>query len=192
MRKLLHRFLASSRGIAAIEFAMIAPILVVLLLATFDAGRAIAVYIKVRSAVFTLAAITNQYTTGTNGIASADMTAITGSTTAVFAPYSSTPAVVTITQIKETSATAAVVSWSYSVNGTAYTQGATWTKLPSQFTASKACNSFPCYFIYAEVSYKYTPTFGAFVTGSLKMSDNLYAVPRSSTCVQYLSVPASC
>ena len=192
MRKIFHRFLTSKRGVAAIEFAMIAPILVFLLLATFDAGRAIAIYIKVRSASFTLAAITNQYTTGNNGIASADMTAIAGSTTAVFAPYSSAPAVVTISQIKETSATNAVVSWSYSVGGTAYAQGASWSKLPSQFTASNACNSYPCYFIFAEVSYKYTPVFASFITGTLKLADNLYAVPRSSVCVQYLSVPGTC
>ena len=66
---------------------MILPVLVIMLLATFDAGRAIAVYMKVRTATFTLAGITNQYST-TSPIQSADMTAITGATTAVLAPYS--------------------------------------------------------------------------------------------------------
>ena len=40
---------------------MVLPVLLLMLLATFDAGRAIAIYMKVRSATYTLAAITNQY-----------------------------------------------------------------------------------------------------------------------------------
>ena len=191
--RLIRRFAASTRGLAAIEFAMMAPLLLVFFLATFDAGRAIAVYMKVRAAAFTLASITNQYTTSTNGIQTADMTAIANSSSAVLAPFPSAAAVEKITQIKATSLTAATVSWSYSLNGTAYTQGAAWT-LPSQFTATggNACNSFPCYYVYAEVSYTYTPMFGSFVTGPITLKDNVYVTPRSSVCIQYNSIPSTC
>ena len=186
-----RRFAASTRGVAATEFALIVPMLLILFLASFDGARAIAVYMKVRAATYTLASITNQYTTSTNGIQTADMTAITGSSAAVLAPYSGSPVVEKITQIKATSASVAKVSWSYSLNGTAYTAGATWT-LPSQFTTTNACNSYPCYFIYAEVSYTYTPAFGYFVTGPITLKDNLYATPRSSVCIQYNSTPSTC
>jgi Flp pilus assembly protein TadG len=113
-----RRFVASTRGVAAIEFAMILPVMLILLLASFDGGRAIAVYMKVRSATYTLAAITNQYTT----IQSTDMASIVGATSVVLAPFSSSPVVVTISQIKVSSASKATVSWSYSLNGTALTQ----------------------------------------------------------------------
>ena len=83
-----HRFIASTRGVVAIEFAMILPVLLIALLATFDGGNAIAVYMKVRSATYILAAITNQYSI-TTPIQSTDMTAITGATAAVLSPYSS-------------------------------------------------------------------------------------------------------
>jgi Flp pilus assembly protein TadG len=192
LANIARRFCVSTRGLAAVEFAMIVPVLLLLFLASFDAGRAIAVYMKVRAATFTLATITNQYTTSTNGIQTADMTAITGSSAAVLAPYSGTPVVATITQIKATSANAAAVSWSYSLNGTAYAQGFAWTTLPSQFTSSNACNSYPCYLIYAEFSYTYTPTFGSFLTGPIALNDNLYVTPRSSVCIQYNNVPATC
>ena len=59
-----RRFGASTRGIAAVEFALILPVLMVLFLSTFDAANGIAVYMKVRSASYVLAAITNQYGTG--------------------------------------------------------------------------------------------------------------------------------
>jgi Flp pilus assembly protein TadG len=91
LASICRRFAASTRGIAAVEFAMIVPVLLLLFLASFDAGSAIAVYMKVRSATLTLATITNQYTTSSNAILAADMTAITGSTAAVLAPYSNTP-----------------------------------------------------------------------------------------------------
>jgi Flp pilus assembly protein TadG len=189
--RLARRFAASNRGLAAVEFAMIVPILLIMLLTTFDAGRAIAAYMKVRAAAFTLAAITNQYTTGTSGIASTNMTEITGSSSAVLAPYTGTT-VARVTQVKATSLTAATVSWSYATDGSQYTTGATWTTMPSQFKTTSACNSFPCYYIFSEIKYTYTPTFGYFLTGSIILQDNVYATPRSSTCIQYLSVPATC
>ena len=107
-------------------------------------------------------------------------------------PYSSTPLVAKITQIKMTSASAAVVSWSYSLNGTAYTAGSSWTKLPSQLTSTNACNSYPCYLIFSEVSYQYTPLLFSSILSSINLGDNLYVTPRSSPCVQYLGVPSTC
>jgi Flp pilus assembly protein TadG len=183
-----RRFVEAKRGVAAIEFAIVLPMLLIMALATFDAGRAIAIYMKVRAATFTLAAITNQFNNTTDPIQTTDMQAITGATAVVLAPYPSSPTVVTITQIKQTSATQAIVSWSYSVNGTAYTAGTTWTGLPSGLTTNNACGSYPCYFIFAQVSYTFTPSFGYFITGPLTFSDNLYATPRSSTCIVYVPV----
>src|SRR5262249_32577842 len=83
MLKLYKRFKASIDGVAAIEFAVIAPMLIVVLVESYDIGRAIAAYMKVRAATFTLASVTNQYGIGAYAIATTDMTAITGSAAAV-------------------------------------------------------------------------------------------------------------
>jgi Flp pilus assembly protein TadG len=177
-----RRFIVSRCGMAAIEFAMVLPVLLLLFLASFDAGNAIGTYMKVRSATYTLAAITNQYQT----VQSTDITTITGATTAVFAPYSSAPAIVTISQIKATSSSQAQVSWSYSpTSGYALAQGSAVTNLPANFGQNTCGSIYPCYVIMATVRYTYTPTFGYFITGTLALSDSLYATPRSSTCVQY-------
>jgi Flp pilus assembly protein TadG len=187
-----RRFGASTRGVAAIEFAMIMPVLLILFLGSFDAATGIAVYVKVRAATYSLAAITNQYGTGNSAISTTTMSAITGATSAVLAPYSGTPTVVVISQIKATSSTKATVSWSYSpTTGSALTQGATFT-LPTNFALNSCGGTYPCYMIYAQVSYTYTPAFGAFMTGPVVLSDSLYATPRVSSCVQYNSIPASC
>lgn len=188
----IRRFCARIDGVAAIEFALIAPFLLLTILSSYDIGRAFSVYIKVRSATATLATIANQYTTGTNDIEATDMQAITGATSAILSPFSASSTITKISQIKMTSANNATVSWSYATSGNAYATGSTWSVLPSQFKTTKPCNGFPCYLIFAEVSYTYTPLFGAAITGPISLSDNLYATPRSSACVQYLGSPSSC
>ncbi|MGB6889876.1 MAG: TadE/TadG family type IV pilus assembly protein, partial [Xanthobacteraceae bacterium] len=138
-RRLYYRFAASTRGVAAIEFAMVLPVLATLFLATLDGGRALAVYMKVRAATYSLDAIANQYKT----IASTDMTTIVGATATILAPYSSSPAIVTISQITVNSATNATVAWSYSLNGTALTPGNTFPfTLPTNLST---CGTYPCY-----------------------------------------------
>lgn len=176
-----RRFIASTRGVAAIEFAMIMPVLTVIFLGSYDGGRAIAVYMKVRSATYTLDAITNQYTT----IQSSDMQAIVGATSVVLAPYSSTPVVVVISQIKINTGGKATVSWSYALNGTALAQGSTVT-IPAGLVASgNTCGTYPCYLIFGQVSYTYTPLFGFFGSGGITLADSLYVTPRSSACIFY-------
>jgi Flp pilus assembly protein TadG len=184
MRKaaLLHRrFISSTRGIAAVEFAMILPVLCVLFLASFDGGRAIATYMKVRSATYALAAMTNQYTT----IASSDMTSILGAASVVMAPYSTATPNVTISQIQIDSKGKATIEWSANQGGTARTVGSTMT-LPTNIDVASS------YLIFAEISYSYTPMFGYFPGGTINFSDNLYTAPRSVSCIVYTPQSSTC
>ena len=181
MRKtshILRRFGRSTRGVAAIEFAAILPVLVVIFLATFDGGRAIATYMKVRAATYALASITNQYST----IASTDITAILGASSVIMAPYNASTPIVTVSQIEITSASNATIDWSATQGGTVR------TVVPSLPTALKTSTTYPVYLIYAEVSYAYTPLFGFFGSGGITFSDNLYTTPRGVSCIVYTPV----
>lgn len=175
LRRLHRRFVASTRAVAAIEFAMILPILMVLFLGSFDGGRAIAIYMKVRSATYALDAITNQYTT----LQASDMTGIMGAITQMMAPYPSAPAVITISQIKINASKNATYSFSVSQGGTAHGLGST-APVPSNLAIANT------YLIFAEVSYTYTPLYGYFSAGAIALSDNLYATPRSTACIIYV------
>jgi Flp pilus assembly protein TadG len=180
--QILRRFGRSTRGVAAIEFAAILPVLAIIFLATFDGGRAIAAYMKVRAATYALASITNQYST----IASTDMSSILGASSVIMAPYNSTTPVVTVSQIEITSSTNAIVEWSASQGGTAR------TAVPTLPTALKTSSTYPVYLIFAEVSYAYTPLFGFFGSGGIAFSDNLYVTPRSDSCISYTPSSATC
>jgi len=180
LTRISRRFAASTRGVAAIEFAMVLPVLAVIFLATIDGGRALAAYMKVRASTYALGAITNQYAT----IQSYDMTAILGATSVIMAPYSATPAV-TISQIKINGSGVAKIEWSATQGGTARTVNSTMT-IPA---ALKVNNS---YLIFAEVGYTYTPLFGFFGSGGITLSDNLYTTPRSVSCIVYVPQSSTC
>lgn len=175
LKRLHRRFVASTRAVAAIEFAMIMPILMVLFLGAFDGGRAIAIYMKVRSATYALDAITNQYTT----LQASDMSGIMSAITQMMAPYSSAPAVIKISQVKISASKAATISWSVAQGGSARAQGSS-ISIPSNLAIAST------YLIFAEVSYTYTPLYGYFTAGALALADNLYATPRSTTCIIYV------
>jgi Flp pilus assembly protein TadG len=189
--RMFRRFSASTRGVAAIEFGFLFPLLLLLLLAGIDGGRAIAVSMKVRSAAYVVDAIANQY----SSIYDTDISNILGATATVLAPYPSGPVTVTLTQISIASGGAATVSWSDTLNGTAYSQGSTIT-IPSNLSPNgnpKTCASFPCYVLLGEVTYTYTPMFGHFITGPINLSDKIYVTPRNVVCIKRNgNVPASC
>lgn len=180
---LCRRFVASTRAVAAIEFSIVLPVLMLIFLGTFDAGRAIAIYMKIRSATFTVDAITNQYTS----VQTSDLQSITGAAAVILAPYPSAPAVVTVTQVKIASANNGTVHWSYSLGGSARAKGSS-VSTPG---ALGTCGTYPCYLIFGEVSYQYTPMFGYFTSASITLSDNLFATPRSSKCVLYATAGAT-
>lgn len=196
--RLYRRFCKSTRGVAAIEFAAILPVLLILLLATFDGGSALVVYMKVRSATYVLASVTNQYSTAIP-IQSGNMTGIMNATSAVLSPYPSAPVAAVISELEVTAAkaTTGTVRWSAALNGTALSAGSKVT-LPSTLntTNNNTCTNYSatlganpgCYLIVATVSYTYTPLFGFFSTSGIPLSDTVYATPRSSSCIPYVPI----
>jgi len=179
--RIFRRFGDSTDGVAAIEFAAILPVLSIIFLATFDGGRAIATYMKVRAATYSLASITNQYAT----IASTDMSGIMLATSVVMAPYNTATPSVTISQIQINSSGVAKIEWSANQGGTAHTVGTTVSP-PSAMVVNGS------YLVLAEVSNTFTPMFGFFGSGGITFSDNLYVTPRSVSCIVYTPQSSSC
>jgi Flp pilus assembly protein TadG len=181
----VRRFAASAHGIAAVEFALVSPMLLLLLLGSIDAGRAVAVYMKVRSATYVLDTVTNQYST----IQDTDMQQILLATSKVLSPYPAGPVVVVLSQVKVVAGGAATVGWSDTLNGTARTVGSSVSvpanlAVPTPPYNASTCSAYPCYLVLGEVKYTYTPMFGYFIAGTITFSDNLYVTPRNVNCIK--------
>jgi Flp pilus assembly protein TadG len=172
-RSIWRRFAKSTRGVAAVEFATVLPVLGLMFLASFDGGRGIGVYMKVRAASYTLASIANQYAV----IKDADINEIFLATDKVLTPYSTAPLALTVTQIAIDANGKATVSWSTTQGGTARSVGSSIT-VPANLATPNT------YLILGETKYNYAPMFGYFNNGgTISLSDSLFVTPRSTASI---------
>jgi Flp pilus assembly protein TadG len=166
--------LRDCRGIAATEFAIIVPIMLVLFFGTVEFSSAVAVDRKVTLMARTLSDLTSQSTT----VADSDMTNFFAASLAILTPYSSTPTKGTITELYVDPATLqARVQWS---------KGASPRAVSSTVAIPTALATGGTYLIFSEVSYLYTPTIGYVMAKTgVNLSDVSYTRPRQSNCVFY-------
>jgi len=175
--KLCRRFagLASNeRGIAAVEFAMLLPLMLTLWLGTTEISSGIAANRKVTLTARTLADLTSQVT----GLSTSDMTNALNAAAAVIAPYSAGNMKATVSSVSIDANNKATIAWSVTKNGTTHAVGSPVT-LPSALLIASTC------LIWSEVQYSYKPTIGYVVTGTLQLKDQIYMRPRLSNCVTY-------
>lgn len=121
---LLRRFLEARDGIGGVEFALIAPVLIVLYLCAFELMTGFSVSKKVSMAASTVADLVSR----ADKVSKTDLEGMVDVTNAVFAPYGVANLSLKITGVSIDSAKQAKVAWSWSNSGAApYAVGATVT-----------------------------------------------------------------
>jgi Flp pilus assembly protein TadG len=170
MTKLLRSFKRDREGASAVEFAILAPLLITLYFGCVEITDGIAADRKVTLTAGTLANLTSQSQT----ITVDGMTNILNASAAVIKPYSVGNLAATITCLKIDADGNAKVKWSATLNGTARTAGASVT-LPSEALAVPNSS-----LVWSEVNYNYTPVVGYTITGTLPLSDQMFMSPRVS------------
>jgi len=171
-RRPVRRLLRDKRGVSAVEFAMLLPLMVTLYLGGVEISQAVAIDRKVTLVARTLGDLVAQATTVTN----AEMTNILNAATAVVQPYDISKLKITVSSVVIDSSGVAKIAWSDTKNGTARTVGTTVTLPTALNTASTSL-------IWAETEYAYTPTIGYVITGTKNLKDQIYLRPRLSDSV---------
>jgi Flp pilus assembly protein TadG len=160
-------------GIAATEFAMIVPIMLILFFGTDEFASGIAVNRKVTLMARTLSDLTSQNIAVTD----TQLTNFFNASSGIMTPYSATPVRSTITELYiDPTTLAARVQWS---KGSAPRTAGTTVPIPTALQAGGT------YLIYSEVSYAFVPTVGYVLKSSITLSDFTFTRPRQSTCVMY-------
>ena len=172
LKRQLRRLANDERGVSAVEFAMLLPLMMTLYLGGVEVSQAVAVDRKVTLIARTVGDLVAQTTTVNNS----DMTNILAAATAVAAPYSDTNLKVVVSRVDVDAQSVAKVVWSDTKNGTKRTVGSTVTLPTALNTASTSL-------IWAETQYAYTPTVGYVITGTLNLTDQIYMRPRLSDTV---------
>jgi Flp pilus assembly protein TadG len=191
-RRAVTKFFEDRRGIAATEFAVIVPIMLVLLFSTVEFCSGLAVDRKVSLVARTIANLTSQ---GTNASVS-DLTNFFGAANLIMVPYvqPTYPAPnMTISELYIDPSTGnARVQWSV---GSTPRSRSSVVPIPSSMIATDPTTNAIIanqYIIFSEVNTVYTPSLGSFgmMHAAVTLSDVAYALPRQSTCVFYPSTPS--
>jgi Flp pilus assembly protein TadG len=169
-------FAQDRRGVSAVEFAMLLPLMVTLYLGAVEISQGVSIDRKVTLTTRTVADLASQV----SSINNADMTNILNATAAVVAPYDTSRLRVVVSAVTIDNNGAARVAWSDTLNGTAHGVGTSVT-LPTALVVNNTT------LIWSEVTYAYTPTIGYVITGTLNLADRIYMRPRLSDTVTRLN-----
>ncbi len=160
-----HRIAEDTRGVSAVEFALIAPLMVSLYLGCVEISDGVSAQCKVTLIASTLANLTAQSTT----LSTADMNNLLDASTAIIYPYSSSNLKMTISCIAIDASKNATVKWSVTRNGSALSGS---VSIPTDLQVANT------QLVLSQVSYGYKPTIGYTITGTLTLSEQMYMMPR--------------
>jgi Flp pilus assembly protein TadG len=163
----MRRWARDRRGVSAVEFAFVAPLMVGLYLGCAEISDGVGADRKVSLIAATLANLAAEVTT----ISIADMGNILDASTAIISPYDYTKLKMTVSCLSVDANKQTTVKWSVTRNG-GLESGV--LSIPTDLAVANS------QLIYSEVSYDYKPTVGYTITGTLTLSDHMYMSPRIS------------
>ena len=186
MPQLFRRFAHDRRGVSAVEFALLAPLMIGLYLGCVEISDGVAADRKVSLIAATLGNLTSSCSNSNanaggcanNILSPTEMNNIFDASKAIVAPYSAANLKMTISCLSIDANKNVTVKWSETRNGTKRTSFAFDSSNSALTVASPT--SYPILLIYSEVSYAYTPIVGYTITGALALSDHMFMSPRIS------------
>jgi Flp pilus assembly protein TadG len=190
----VRKFSTAADGVAATEFAIVVPFMLVLLVGGVELGDGMAINVKVSA---TAHSVTDMVTQNTSLSTASMQNILTGATT-IMAPYpiNNSQLMVTVSEISSDANGTLNLRWSQSYNGTSFGPGRTSLganglyaalTVPASLngTAGNANNANnqndQVSFILGEVTYAYTPNLGYTISGTVNLADSYWLFPRCST-----------
>jgi Flp pilus assembly protein TadG len=178
------------RGIAATEFALILPIMLVLFFGVVEFTNGFAAYRDVSLMAHTNSDLTSQ----SKSVQDSDLTNFFAASTGVLYPYATSPTdphlKMSIVQLWVNSSLQARIQWAVNSDGSSAPTPGTVVNIPASLQVANT------YVIYSSVTYVYVPTIGYLMNkGGVVLSDFAYTRPRLSQCVFYNTaspLPTSC
>jgi Flp pilus assembly protein TadG len=175
MRRLAFELRGNNSGVAAVEFAMIIPIMAALLIGTNEFSAGVAIDRKVTLMARTLSDLTSQNISVTDE----KLTNFFNASKGIMTPYAWAPVRGTITELYIHPTTLkARVQWS---KGIAPHNKGDIIEIPE---ALKIAGT---YLIFSEVKYNYVPSVAWFINkvDGIQLSDVSFTRPRQGLCVAY-------
>jgi Flp pilus assembly protein TadG len=188
LTRLLPALLRDKRGAAAVEFAVLAPLLTLMLLGTIELARAINIDRVFTTTTDTIADLVGreQYMGATSGDAQANLSKMMDAVKQIMLPYdsSSFKAGVMSVQVSPTNANDSRVVWSYSYNNYGVLAKCSPYTLPAGLVAKGGS------VIVVESNYTFKPLFSNIISGwsagvGMPWTGKSFHSPRNS-CTDYV------
>ncbi len=154
------------RGVSAVEFALIAPFMILLLVGTVELGDVMMADRKVTTVTNTSADLVAQAVQITDG----QIADVFAASSAIMNPYDPSSLQITLTSVNIDGSTT-LVGWSDGFNAAAYAPG-------SAFTLPLGLGNDGDSVIVGEVTYTHTSAVGTLLGGSKTFNDTFYSRPR--------------
>jgi Flp pilus assembly protein TadG len=169
-----RNFVSDQRGLSAVEFALILPVMALIYLGGFQLTQALSVNRLVALTASTVTNVVSQYTTIS---ASQQMPDILNASSQVLSPWPSSNATVVVSGITISTTGVATVAWSQALpSGAARTVGSVVT-LPAALDAPGG------FVVFGETTYAYTPMLDYIHMGTINLYSFDYMLPRASTTI---------
>jgi Flp pilus assembly protein TadG len=186
-----------TNAVAATEFAIVAPFMLLLYVGGVELGDGMAINVKVSATAHSIGDMVSQNTS----LSTAQMQNILTGATAIIAPYpvasgSTSLLNVTVSEVSSDANGNLTLQWSQSYNGSTFGPGRSGMgangsyaalSLPSSLNGTVGNANNPnnqndqISFIVSEVAYSYTPNLGYTISGTVALADSYWIFPRCST-----------
>jgi Flp pilus assembly protein TadG len=170
---LLRRFRRDRSGVSAVEFALIAPLMLTLYLGTFEVTQGLAMDRLVKLNASTITNLVAQYTTIS---ASRDMPDLFAATAKIMAPYPSASPVTVVSCIAIDANGKATIAWSQASGGAA-------RKVGQSVTLPAALDKPNTQIILGETSMPYHSAIQFLPLGTWNLYGATYMFPRASSTI---------
>ncbi len=175
------RFGADRRGVAAVEFALVLPFMLLLFLGMVELNSALTLDRKVSQTASALADLVAQ----TDKLTTAQINDLMEISEAMLAPYPSSDAKLVVASVWMKDVDTPQVVWSRALNTSAWSNNSPPPiTIPEGLTKQK-----DTYLIVSQATYTHRPTFAAvlkdvFNSDTIELSDTYFMRPRVSTNVE--------
>ncbi|HEY8067172.1 MAG TPA: TadE/TadG family type IV pilus assembly protein [Methylosinus sp.] len=171
MRRGARMLRRDERGMIAVEFALMIPIAVLILVGEFTLGEAISISRKVAITGRTLTDLVARRAI----VSTSDLTTILNASTQIIAPFSTSNLTILLAEVS-TDASGTKVDWSEPFNTTPLLKG-------SPFVLPTGMAQVGTSLIYAYVRYDYTPPFATRMIPAVPIRYTFYINPRVTSSV---------
>ncbi len=168
------RFLRDRRAATAVEFGVVVPLALLLLIGEYTLTNAMSTKRKLTITAHEIADLVARQTS----VSSTTMTAILNATAQIVSPYKMSDTSVVIAELTTDANGNTTVTWSQAVNCTALTQGSTFT-LPAGMTVPNTS------MIYSNANFNYTPVLQSKLFGPMVFNSVFYENPRVTSSIPY-------